>query len=221
MVCALIVDDHPLFCEALSMTLKTAVKVDKVLTAGRLEDAIALLGEATKPDVILLDLNLPGVNGLDGLIRLKRAAPQVPIIVVSSLSENRIITSAIRAGAAGFVPKHSQRDVFTRAFADIWAGKVHLPSDYVAPAEEDGDAPSASEDVIQRLAQLTPQQARILQCICEGKLNKQIAYDLSIAEATVKAHITAIMRKLGVHNRTQAVVMAQNAHFSKLLQDDN
>lgn len=221
LACALIVDDHPLFCEALSMTLKAAVKVDRLLTTGRLDEAIALLDEATQPDVILLDLNLPDVNGLDGLLRLKRVAPQVPIIIVSSLAENRIVASALRAGAAGFVPKHSQRDVFTRAFAEIWAGKVYLPRDYIPPAENDGETVSEGDAAIQRLAQLTPQQARILHCICEGKLNKQIAYDLSIAEATVKAHITAIMRKLGVHSRTQAVLMAQNAHFAKILHDNN
>ncbi|HIP80595.1 MAG TPA: response regulator transcription factor, partial [Kiloniellaceae bacterium] len=100
-------------------------------------------------------------------------------------------------------------------------GKVYLPEGFV-PVERDAAAPlSAEEDAIQRLTQLTPQQARILQCVCEGKLNKQIAFDLSIAETTVKAHVTAILRKLGVQSRTQAVLLAQNAHFAKLLQDNN
>lgn len=217
--CALVVDDHPLFCEALSMTLKSAVKVGEIVTAERLEQAIALMDEGLRPDVVLLDLNLPDVNGLDGLVRLKTVADQVPIIVVSSLAENRIVASAIRAGASGFVPKHSQRDVFLRAFSEIWAGKVYVPDGFVAVPEGTEAPLSAEEDAIHRLSQLTQQQARILQCVCEGKLNKQIAYDLSIAETTVKAHVTAILRKLGVQSRTQAVLMAQNAHFAKILQD--
>lgn len=218
---ALVVDDHPLFCEALSMTLKSALSVEKIITADRLERAITLVQGEARPDVVLLDLNLPDVNGMEGLIRLKTAAPDVPIIVVSSLAENRIITSAIKAGASGFIPKHSQREVFLRAFAEIWAGKTYVPDGYVPVSAEAGDAPSAEEDAIHRLAQLTPQQARILRFVCEGKLNKQIAFDLSIAETTVKAHVTAILRKLGVHSRTQAVLMAQNAHFAKILQESS
>lgn len=218
---ALVIDDHPLFCEALSMTLKSAIRVEEIVTAERLEQAIEQIRGGLQPDVVMLDLNLPDVNGLEGLVRLKKIAANVPIIVVSSLAENRIVASAIKAGASGFVPKHSQRDVFLRAFTDIWAGRVYLPDGYVEVSEDDASPQSAEEDAIFRLSQLTQQQARILQCVCEGKLNKQIAYDLSIAETTVKAHVTAILRKLGVQSRTQAVLMAQNTHFAKILQDDN
>ena len=219
--CALVVDDHPLFCEALTMTLKSALKVETIITADRLERALELVGAEPRPDVVVLDLNLPDVNGMEGLVSLKRAASGVPIIVVSSLAENRIIASAIRAGASGFIPKHSQRDVFLRAFSEIWAGNVYVPDGYVAVSGEAEQAPSEEEDALHRLSQLTPQQARILRFVCEGKLNKQIAYDLSIAETTVKAHVTAILRKLGVHSRTQAVLMAQNAHFAKILQESS
>ncbi len=213
---AMIVDDHPLFCDALQMTLRSLAGIEHVATADRLETAIAMV-ETARPDVILLDLNLPDASGFDGLIRLLKAAPDVPVLVVSSMADGRVVASALQAGAAGFVPKHSQRDVFGRAFEAIAEGKPFLPDGFLPDANGSTDRRA---DAISRLAQLTNQQSRILQLICAGKLNKQIAYDLSIAETTVKAHVTAIMRKLGVHSRTQAVLIAQEANFSNFLPSD-
>ncbi|SMX32636.1 response regulator [Maliponia aquimaris] len=213
---ALIVDDHPLFCDALAMTLKTVAGIEEIETASLLSDALDALDEGAHPDVIVLDLNLPDVNGLDGLIRLKTAAGGTPVVVVSSMADNRMVSSVMRAGARGFVPKHSQRGIFRQAFDALSRNEVFLPEGFVdvADAGFPGDTP---DDAVSRLSTLTNQQARILQLICEGKLNKQIAYDLSIAETTVKAHVTAIMRKLGVQSRTQAVLLAGEASFSNLL----
>lgn len=210
----LIVDDHPLFCDALSMTLQTVVRIGDVHTADCLEKALELLAGGVRPDAVMLDLNLPDVDGLDGLLRLKAAA-NAPIIVVSSLADNRVVSQVIRAGAAGYVPKHSQRDVFRTAFEALHRGETFLPEGCVLMEAEAED----TDDAVSRLATLTNQQARILQLICEGKLNKQIAYDLSIAETTVKAHVTAIMRKLGVQSRTQAVLIAKQASFANVLQE--
>ncbi len=214
----MVIDDHPLFCEALAMTLTSALKVRKMATASRLADGLAELRRGEAPEAILLDLNLPDVAGLDGLMRLKAAAPGVPVIVVSSMHDSRIITSVMEAGAAGFIPKDSPREVFVRAFSEIWAGGTYTPEGYVAPNK----APRAGDSTLDpaaRLAELTPQQARILDLVCEGKLNKQIAYELSIAETTVKAHITAILRKLGAQSRTQAVLIANKASFAGILRE--
>lgn len=211
----LVIDDHPLFCEALAITLRSALGVASVATAGRLAEALAALDRDPPPDVILLDLNLPDVSGLDGLLRLRAARPGIPVVVVSSLSESRIVASALQAGAAGFVPKDSPRETIARAFREIWSGRTFVPEDYCPP--QPGSAAPPERDVIARLAELTPQQGRILELVCEGKLNKQIAWELSIAETTVKAHITAILRKLGVQSRTQAVLIAQKARFSAIL----
>lgn len=213
---ALIVDDHPLFCEALSMTLSAINGVADVRTAGTLESALGALASEAPPDVILLDLNLPDVSGLDGLIRLKTAAEETPVIVVSSMSDERIVAMALRAGASGFVPKHSQGEIFREALEAIASGGVYAPRGF-----DLGDgAPAPGDEALHRLSSLTLQQARILALVCEGQLNKQIAHELSIAETTVKAHMTAILRKLGVHSRTQAVLIAQQANFSQLLQGD-
>ena len=215
---AMIVDDHPLFCEALSMTLRSALGVAEVVTAASLADGLERLQRSPAPSIILLDLKLPDVDGIDGLIRLRRAAGGIPILVVSSLSDDRMIASVLRAGAAGFIPKHSQRSVFVEAFAKVRGGGVFIPEGYLEPTDAAGDLDAG--DALERMRSLTAQQARILELVCEGKLNKQIAYELDIAETTVKAHLTAILRKLRVQSRTQAVLVAQSARFESILHPD-
>ena len=210
---ALVVDDHPLFCDALAMTLRSVADVASVETAGCLADALEHLGRSEPPGLVVLDLNLPDVDGVDGLVRL-RAAADVPVLIVSSMADDRVIASVMEAGASGFVPKHSRREVFRAALDALAAGRTYLPEGYVASGPDPRS--EAGARAATRLASLTGQQTRILELICEGKLNKQIAYDLSIAETTVKAHVTAIMRKLGVQSRTQAVLMASDARFEAL-----
>ncbi len=215
----LVIDDHPLFCEALQMTLSEATDVKGIETVSSLEAALARLRDGLDPDAIVLDLNLPDVAGLEGLIRLRSSAPGVPVIVVSSMSEDRIITAVLYAGAAGFVPKHSPGDAFITAIRAAVQGGTYLPQGYTPPTRD--NSYDAEHGAIDRLSDLTPQQARILALICEGLLNKQIAYELSISETTVKAHVTAILRKLGAQSRTQAVRIANSASFAQILRDRN
>lgn len=212
----LIIDDHPLFCDALDLTFRSVIPGVTVRTADDLEAAKAVLESAEDlPIFIALDLNLPDVSGVEGVIEIGRVAREAPIIVISSLNDPRVISAVKAAGASGFVPKHSARGVFEEAIADIRAGKPH----FLRGEDEADMQDTPGTTAAARLSLLTAQQARILQLICEGKLNKQIAYDLSIAETTVKAHITAIMRKLGVQSRTQAVLVAQDARFSTILNE--
>lgn len=205
----LIVDDHPLFCDALALTLRGVAGVETVDFRHSLGAALERLETAPPPDLILLDLDLPDVQGLDGLLRLRAARPEVPVLVVSSMAEPRLIRATLAAGAAGFVPKHAGRDSFRAALLAMGRGEVWLP---------EGLPPAPAEDeAVARLALLTRQQAKILDLLCLGRLNKQIAWELSIAETTVKAHVTAIMRKLGVQSRTQAVLIAQQTRFASYL----
>ncbi|QFT59953.1 Transcriptional regulatory protein DegU [Sulfitobacter sp. THAF37] len=212
---ALIVDDHPLFCDALELTLRSVTEYTDVRTANSLSGALDEIERSAPPDLVLLDLNLPDVSGLDGLLRLRRQAGGAHVVIVTSVTDNAVISGAIAAGASGFVPKHSRRETFRDAIAAINAGQVYTPSGFVA-----GEAAAAETENLRRLRSLTKQQARILELVCAGKLNKQIAYDLSIAETTVKAHVTAIMRKLGVQSRTQAVLVAHEASFTSPLPKD-
>lgn len=210
---ALVIDDHPLFCDALALTLRGLMGVARVETAQTLAAALARLDAGPQPDIALLDLDLPDVEGLDGLLRLRAAAPDMPVLIVTSMSDPRLIEAALAAGAAGFVPKHSGREAFRTAFQRLAEGQRHLPEGYEPPQ----GARDPAADALGRLAQLTRQQAKILELLCQGKLNKQIAWELTIAETTVKAHVTAIMRKLGVQSRTQAVLLAQQSRFAALL----
>lgn len=211
---ALIVDDHPLFCDALSMTLTGPVGISRVESAGSLDEALTRLANGPTPDVVVLDLNLPDVNGLEGVVRMRQALPDTPIIVVSSMDERRIVRGALLAGVSAYVPKHAPRDEFREAFATIAHGDIHA-----SRLALDSSPPTSSEDALARLALLTRQQARILQLVSAGLMNKQIAHELSIAETTVKAHVTAIMRKLKVQTRTQAVLFAQDISFAAMSSD--
>ncbi|MFD1344260.1 response regulator [Litorisediminicola beolgyonensis] len=215
---AMVVDDHPLFCDAIQLTLDSIAEFESMRTCGTLAGALEAL-EEEPADFVVLDLNLPDVNGLDGLVRLRTAAPKAMILVASSMADNRMICHTLRAGADGFVPKHSQRAIFRRAFESLTRGERFTPDGYIDP-EGNAERGAAPLDALDRLATLTNQQSRILTLICEGKLNKQIAWELSIAETTVKAHVTAIMRKLGVQSRTQAVLIAQEASFNRVLPSD-
>ena len=212
----LVIDDHPLFCEAISMSLKNGLGLETVASVNDLAGALARLEDGLEVDAIVLDLNLPDVTGIDGLVRLKAATPRTPVVVVSALTDDRIVAQTLRAGAAGFVKKDTPGEALVTAFRKVFDGGVVVPPDYTPPPDEDGEG-APLDDAIGRLSELTPQQLRILSLVCEGKLNKQIAYDLGIAETTVKAHITAILRKLHVQSRTQAVLIAQKASYAGIL----
>ena len=213
----LIIDDHPLFCEALSMTLQNVVDVQKITSTHTLADALDMITDGLNPDTILLDLNLPDVNSIDGLLKLRDALPATPVVVISSINDNRVISQVMEAGAVGFIPKDTDGSELERAFKRIRDGGTYTPSTF-STVETHEPAAETNQNALKYLSSLTPQQRRILDLVCEGKQNKQIAHDFAIAETTVKAHITAILRKLHVHNRTQAVLIAQQVRFDSTAQ---
>jgi len=212
----LVIDDHPLYCDALAATLTRIFDAKTVKTATTLSEGLKLAGPRFLPDLVMLDLKLPDVMGLSGFLKIKEKMPDVPILVISAESSDETIHALMTAGAAGFVPKAASHKVLQEALLRVQEGLKFLPAGYRESTRSTTKEISAQQ-IAQRIADLTPQQGRIMQLICAGKPNKQIAYELSLAEATVKAHITALLRRLGVSNRTQAAVLVKSASLDGLL----
>lgn len=215
---ALVIDDHPLYCDALAMTMESIFNTKKIRTATSLADALQKLRSSYCPDLVMLDLNLPDVSGLSGFLKIKKKIPDVPVIVTSAINSDAIIHSVIEAGAAGFIPKDIERQVFKNAMRDVAEGKIYFPPGYSRASHVRPPETRSVEEVSRKIASLSHQQTRILGLICEGKQNKVIAYEMQLAEATVKAHITALLRRLGVRSRTQAALMVREVSIRHSLQ---
>ncbi|GAA4883081.1 response regulator transcription factor [Ferrimonas pelagia] len=204
-----IADDHPLFRNALRQAL--AGRIDAQWLEADSAASLEALLNATQPDLVLLDLEMPGSHGYSTLIHLRSHFPAVPVVVISAHEDPQTIHKALSYDCQGFIPKSSDPDQLAEAIQVVLDGDTYLPSDMLALAEPEAEV----DDIGSRLSELTPQQYRVLQMFAEGMLNKQIAYDLGVSEATIKAHATAIFRKLGVRNRTQAVIALQGLEMEK------
>ena len=199
-----IADDHPLFRGALREAVTGLFEHMDIAEAGSFDEVADLLERDSEVDLILLDLTMPGVRGLSGLMYMRAQYPSVPVIVVSANDDPAAIRRCMRFGASGFIPKTLGVDAMRSAIARILNGGVWTPPD----VDLDSGSDAETAELMTRLATLTPQQVRVLMMLSEGLLNKQIAYQLGVSEATVKAHVSAILQKLGVESRTQAVIAA-------------
>ena len=199
-----VADDHPLFRGALREAVSTLFEPADVFEAGGLDDLQALLEREADMDLVLLDLTMPGVRGFSGLLFLRAQFPGVPVVIVSANEEPDVIRRCMEFGASGFLPKTLDVEIMRAAIRRVLDGGVWTPPD----VDLSGEADAATRDLVARLATLTPQQVRVLMMLSEGLLNKQIAFELKVSEATVKAHVSAILQKLGVESRTQAVIAA-------------
>ncbi|MGH6792448.1 MAG: response regulator transcription factor [Kiloniellales bacterium] len=217
----LIVDDHPLFREALSNAVRQAFDTATVLEASDIEETVDAISANSSIDLVLLDLNLPGTSGFSGLLTLRTQFPKLPIVIISGSYDRRVVSEALGYGVVGFIPKSAPKSMLREAVDETLAGGVFLPESYRKLEDELPEGEGRDSDLAQRLASLTPQQFRVLQMLGEGKLNKQIAYDLNVGETTVKAHVSAILRKLKVYSRTQAVIKSRRMlEFENILGPD-
>ena len=199
-----IADDHPLFRGALREAVSGLFQDVDIAEAGSFDDVTNLLEHGGEVDLILLDLAMPGVRGFSGLMYLRAQYPSVPVIVVSANDDPAVIRRCMDFGASGFIPKTLGIEAIRAGIARVFEGGVWTPPDIDLGAGSDAE----TADLMARLSSLTPQQVRVLMMLSEGLLNKQIAYELSVSEATIKAHVSAILQKLGVESRTQAVIAA-------------
>ena len=211
-----IADDHPLFRGALRAAVSGQFAGADIAEAGNFDDVVGELERGGDVDLVLLDLAMPGVRGFSGLMFLRAQYPSVPVVVVSANDDPTVIRRCMAFGASGFIPKRFGADTLRDAFAKILAGDVWIPADVDLSAATDPETARLRD----RLVTLTPQQVRVLMMLSQGLLNKQIAYELGVSEATIKAHVSAILQKLGVESRTQAVIMASRIAGSQWRQSE-
>jgi len=206
----IVADDHPLFRKALRQTVEAAFDAAVIVEAGSLDEVTDGLSAHVDADLVLFDLNMPGARGFSGLIYLRAQYPEIPVCIVSATEDAVTIRNAMALGASGYVPKSGSTEQIREAISAILAGDTWLPETVDLRAAPDEDL-----ELTKRLRSLTPQQVRVLMMLSEGLLNKQIAYELGVSEATVKAHVSAILQKLQVENRTKAVLVAGRIEAGK------
>ena len=200
----LIVDDHPLFRHALIQAVRYTLPQANIAETATVAEFYAFLENGPEPDIVLLDLHLPGASGFSALVHVRAQYPAIPIMVVSAHEETSVIQRSLAHGAVAYIPKSAPPAHIGQALHAVLAGDSSVPPNL--PLSLNDPRARDEADFAERIKTLTPQQFRVLMMVAEGLLNKQIAYTLEVSEATIKAHVTAIFRKLGVQNRTQAVL---------------
>jgi DNA-binding NarL/FixJ family response regulator len=204
----LIADDHPLFRDALRLIVQDAEPHARIEDVSDIGGAKAFTQTYPETDLILLDLSMPDSEGFSGLLSLRSAAPDIPIVVISANEEPETLNRALACGASGFIPKSASRETIITGIKQVLSGEVFVSK----PMQYEDTRAADEEDGL--FKSLSTAEIRVLDLLNQGKLNKIIAHELEITESTVKSHISAILKKLGVQNRTQAVLMSKNFDFS-------
>jgi DNA-binding NarL/FixJ family response regulator len=208
---ALVVDDHPLIQEAVSNVLRRLASRTEILVAGDCELGLDLAQRSAELDLILLDLNLPGISGIPALKLWRMRFPSVPVVILSATVDQQTVLAAFGAGAAGYIPKAASNKVILNALRLVLEGGKYIPSEVLAHARGPGPIPRrlvrATALSVKTLG-LSERQAEVLRLLAQGASNKVICRELGLADRTVKAHVTAVLRALGVSSRTQAAIEA-------------
>lgn len=209
----LVIDDHPLVQEGVAAALESLGHDTNVWSARDAEQGMAMAAAHPDLDLVLLDLALPGMSGFGLIGRLHERFPSLPVVVLSALEDPENVRQTIQSGAMGFVPKSAPTRVLLEVLKQVLEGNVcvpdHLQSVSGFSNNAAGTATAEAAQPLPDISLLTQRQVEVLSRVCQGKTNKQIATELGLSEKTVKAHVTAIFKVLGVVNRTQAVLVAR------------
>ncbi|MDH3988774.1 MAG: response regulator transcription factor [Gammaproteobacteria bacterium] len=209
----IVADDHPLFREALIHAIGNCVEDADIIEADSLDTLQAVVESHAEADLLLLDLNMPGVSGFSALAYIRSKHESLPTVIVSAMDDPAVIRRSIQHGASGFIPKSSPISTLEKGIRAVLDGEVWIPEGINL---QDDRLDSEEAEIAAALSSLTPHQFRVLMMLGEGLLNKQIAYQLGVSEATIKAHVTAVLRKMHVNNRTQAVLAVERLRTSTL-----
>lgn len=207
----IVADDHPLFREALIHAIRNCVDDAQIIEADSLDTLQVVVADNPEADLLLLDLNMPGVSGFSALAYIRSNHESLPTVIVSAMDDPAVIRRSIQHGASGFIPKSSAIGTLESGIRAVLDGEIWVP-DNIDLQDDRLDTEEAG--IAAALSSLTPHQFRVLMMLGEGLLNKQIAFQLGVSEATIKAHVTAILRKMKVNNRTQAVLAVQQLRIS-------
>jgi DNA-binding NarL/FixJ family response regulator len=205
----ILADDHPLFRQALTITLKENFGNVEVFEAQTIPELEQYLEQVKGADILLLDLDIPGAQGFNSLISVRRSYPDLGVVIISGFEDKETIYKAMSHGAAGFIPKSTPVPAMLLAIKEVLSGKLWTPDGEFNVEEQHSDT------AVDKVASLTPKQHQILSMFAEGLLNKQIAYDLGLSESTIKSHASTIFLKLGVRNRTQAVIVLNEVQLKQ------
>lgn len=214
----LVADDHPMIREAIASAITGSFDGTTVAETDDLPGALSYAEDNPDTDLILLDLNMPGMDGLNGIINLRTSHPDIPVVVLSAEEDKNVVLKAVTYGAVGFITKSMPREKITEAIRQILNGQIYLPPDIIRKANEQHSGMENGSRVDPELiSTFTRRQLLVFEHMAKGQSNKEIAYELSIAETTVKAHVSAILRKLGVHSRLKAILCARDINFDQYL----
>lgn len=215
----LVADDHPMIREAITSAITSRFDSAAVAETEDLHGALRYAEDNPDTDLILLDLNMPGMDGLNGIITLRTRHPDIPIVILSAEEEKNVVLKAVTYGAVGFITKSMPRDKITEAISQILDGQIYLPPDIIRKSDERVGRASESDSRIdpRLISTFTRRQLLVFEHMAKGQSNKEIGYELNIAETTVKAHVSAILGKLKVHSRLKAILCARDVNFDRYL----
>lgn len=215
----LVADDHPMIREAITSAITSRFDSAAVAETEDLHGALRYAEENPDTDLILLDLNMPGMDGLNGIITLRTRHPDIPIVILSAEEEKNVVIKAVTYGAVGFITKSMPRDKITEAISQILDGQIYLPPDIIRKSNERVGRASESDSRIdpRLISTFTRRQLLVFEHMAKGQSNKEIGYELNIAETTVKSHVSAILGKLKVHSRLKAILCARDINFDQYL----